>query len=375
LTAGVTHVLYLSEVSGRNPFSGAESHVLVLTEALAGLHADVELIAMLWDGRDYPAVNAKLEALRARGVKVVTVKRADARSRAGRWIAMLRSWFELRRLLADRQDRVIHLHLDLVFSVIVARLAGCRKIVVSVHNDEPFYATLRWRIWLRLVDRVVPRYVAITDHVRRHFQAVSGVRAEKLSTVYYGMAPPLAAVGPRERYEIAPDSFVVGFVGRLTAQKNLRVFIEAMERLPDVTAVIVGDGEDRKATEDLVARKGLRNVRLTGAVPNAAELMPMFDLFCLPSLWEGLGLVFIEAMLQRVPIAASRRGAIPEILGDGRFGLLFEPTREGIVQAVLAARANQSVMRQKADDAFAHATRTFTVGRMARETMAVYEAL
>jgi len=139
--------------------------------------------------------------------------------------------------------------------------------------------------------------------------------------------------------------------------------------------VIVGSGPLRGALEQRIAERSLQNVRLVGNVPDARTLITAFDLFCLPSLWEGLGLVLIEAMLQRVPIAGSSRGAIPEILGHGQFGELFEPTPAGIAAAIAAARDRPERARARADHAYLHAVDLFTVPRMVSETVAVYAAL
>jgi len=372
---GVTHVLYLSEPAGHNPFSGAENHVFVLLDGLVRSGVDVELIAMLWAGDEYPLASAGLDRLEAAGVRVVRVRRAAARTAAGRWLAMSRSWAHLWRLLRARRGRAIHLHLDLCVSPLIAALAGCRKVLASIHNDEPAYATLRWRLWWRIVNQFVRHYISITRHVEGYLRRVSGLAADRISTVYYGIAPFRSTPGMRERFGIPSDAFVVGFVGRLSPQKNLLAFVDAMSSLPEVVAVIVGSGPLRGALEQRIAERSLQNVRLVGNVPDARTLITAFDLFCLPSLWEGLGLVLIEAMLQRVPIAGSSRGAIPEILGHGQFGELFEPTPAGIAAAIAAARDRPERARARADHAYLHAVDLFTVPRMVSETVAVYAAL
>ena len=80
----------------------------------------------------------------------------------------------------------------------------------------------------------------------------------------------------------------VGFVGRLTAQKNIQLLIRAMALRPDITCLIVGEGELRSELEALARTLGCSNVRFLGAQSDAAGLMPLFDVLCLPSLWEGL---------------------------------------------------------------------------------------
>jgi glycosyltransferase involved in cell wall biosynthesis len=372
----VTHILYLSEVPGRSPFSGAENHVFLLLGALAAAGGvDVELIAMLWDGDDYPNVSVKLDGLESAGVRVVRLRRATATGTIRRWAAMLRSWVSLWALLRSRRNRAIHLHLDLFASVLIARFAGCRRVVLSVHNDEPAYATPRWRLWWRIVDLCVHRYIAITHHVSRYMRQVGGMLPTKVFMIYYGLPQTLTVPITRQQYGIQPNSFVVGFIGRLAPQKNLSAFIEAMATLSDVTAVIVGAGPLREDLERQIQELGISNVRLLGPVPNAQALMPMFDVFCLPSRWEGLGLVLIEAMRARVPIVGSDRGAIPEMLGNGRFGLVFSPTPTGIADAIGAVRTLPDLARHRADEAYIHASNVFTISRMVSQTIAVYNGL
>lgn len=371
----VTHVLYLSEVDGRLPLSGAERHVMTLLRGLSEVGVDVELVAMLWSGERYALVEHELADLERSGVKVTRLRRKSAATAVGRRARILQAWTALLRILSCRRNRIVHIHLDLVWTLSVACLAGCHPIVASIHNDEPCYQRLRWRLWFRLIDRRVAKYVAITNHVRDYFSDATGVSAAKVSTVYYGV-PPVEDLQDRQklrtRFGLGINDVVIGYVGRLTEQKNLSVFIDAMRCHPHMTAVIVGGGELHRALLRQVASNRMRNVRLLGPVPNASTLMPMFDVLCLPSLWEGLGLVLIEAMQYRVPIVASNRGAIPEILGHGRYGFLAETTVESLAKAIGDVAADPRKAAEIADLAHRHAAATFAVPRMVAATRLVY---
>ncbi|MBV5323520.1 glycosyltransferase family 4 protein, partial [bacterium] len=152
------------------------------------------------------------------------------------------------------------------------------------------------------------------------------------------------------------------------------LLIEAARRLPEAHCVIVGDGELRDELHQQA--KGLPNVQFLGYQPNGYELIPGFDLFCLPSRFEGLGLVLIEAMLQGTPITGSRAGAIPEILGNGEYGLLFDSNDlDGLVSSIQYAMNNRSLIRTTAVHARQYAQDTFSVKKMIDQTIQVYEAL
>ncbi len=162
-------------------------------------------------------------------------------------------------------------------------------------------------------------------------------------------------------------------VGRLVAFKNVFAFIEAIEKTPTVTGVIVGWGPQLE--EVRVAAAGVANIILIGPVAGADRVMPCFDVLCVPSLNEGLGLVLIEAMLRGTPILGSRRGAIPEILRHGQLGALCEPDPESVADALQAIRADIDAAQMRASVALQVAQSYYTVGRMVSETINAYRAL
>jgi glycosyltransferase involved in cell wall biosynthesis len=86
-------------------------------------------------------------------------------------------------------------------------------------------------------------------------------------------------------------------------------------------AVLIGDGEER---EKLVHMEGT-NVMFKGFIPDAAQYLPAFDVFVLPSLKEGLPYVLLEAGHAQLPVVASRVGGIPEIVSHNCSGILVDP--------------------------------------------------
>jgi glycosyltransferase involved in cell wall biosynthesis len=370
----VSHVMFMSEMPGIYPFSGLENHLMILLPALRRQGADVEFIVMTWNIG--PELATRLADLEAQGVTVTTLPCNPGRE--WRWFGVrrLEQAAHLRSLLSQRRERIIHFHVDFGLTGIATWAAHCPRVVISIHNDDPWMMSARWRAWLRWMDRRVSHYIAISERVRRHYLSATGVSPEKVSRIYYGLELDPVAAAPQEirrMYQIPVDRFVVGFVGRLAAQKNLSLLIAALEQLPDVQGVIVGDGELRQELKALVQSKGLQNIQFLGRQPNAAEIMPAFDVLCLPSHFEGLGLVLVEAMLRRVGVMGSRAGAIPEILGEGRYGLLFESGDvAGLINAIQFARRERARMGEMVERTYEYAQRTFSIETMARQTLEVY---
>jgi glycosyltransferase involved in cell wall biosynthesis len=290
----------------------------------------------------------------------------------GEAVSKLTTWSHVWRCLRERRDRIIHLHLEIKYTPYLIRLAGCARLVYSIHSDLPMFQRAEWRVRLRVLNRLVSYYIAISERVRSYFLEVSGARPEKVITVRYGFELPSETIVTRREHDIPDGAFVVGFVGRLTCQKNLFVFLDALQRRSDILGIIVGDGDQRDELRSYAEERRIANVRFLGPVPNAYRLMPLFDVFCLPSLWEGFGLVLLEAMLSRVPIIASSRGAIPEILAQGKYGLLFEPNVDDLVRAIDMAMNARELLCEQAEAAQEYAKREFGVERMTLQTISVY---
>lgn len=371
----VTHVLFLCGGKGRNAIGGAEHHVITLVQELAARGVDTELIVLLWTND--PQIEAALARVRACGVRVsVIARRRGSSAPLSRLFRALDCWRRLALVLRHRRSRVVHMHMELVMQLIAAWLAGCRRLVVTIHNDEPHYRRPVAKAWLRGLAAWGVSVVAITDHVRRYLVGTIGMPHASVRTIRYGVPKPESPAITRAELGLADTDFVVGFVGRLTAQKNVQLLIRAMALRPDITCLIVGEGELRPELESLARALGCTNVRFLGARARAARLMPLFNVFCLPSLWEGLGVVLLESMHNGVPIVASRSGAIPEVLEDGRCGVLIEPSSvPSLVEALDLIRSNPDRGRRLVRVAHEHATAAYGVGRMGDETCRLYEEL
>lgn len=362
----VIHLIHLWETQKLSPFSGAENHLFVLLPALRSAGVRVELGVLLIQSG--PAIESKIAELRAQGIEVNCFPY--------RPVIDLRCIGALHRHLASRRVHIVHTHLDYadVTGKIAARLAGCSRVVSTVHNTEPSHLRPKWFYLLRLLDHLTTRHIAISEAVRRHLVELERVAPGKVTVIPYGVHPPdmtsdRAAL--RAQLGIPDDRFVVGFVGRLVEQKNVSLLIAAMVQLPDALCLIIGDGALRSELEQLAA--DLSNVQFVGYQPQAEALMPVFDVLCLPSHWEGLGLVLVEAMLRRVPIVGSRAGAIPEVLDNGQYGILFEPNDlAGLVEALRSARALGATFVERAYEC---ARQTYTVDKMVERTLTVYGEL
>jgi glycosyltransferase involved in cell wall biosynthesis len=166
------------------------------------------------------------------------------------------------------------------------------------------------------------------DAIGRHY----GVPAQRVALVPEGLDlahwQHMAREVPR-----SSDGATILCVARHYPRKHVADLLRAMvlvrAAVPGARALIVGDGPEHAALRQLHAELGLgAAVQLLGAVPDDEAVMRMYrqaDVFCLPSVQEGFGIVFLEAMASGLPVVATRATAIPEVVPNGRAGDLVTP--------------------------------------------------
>lgn len=249
---------------------------------------------------------------------------------------------EIRRAGID----ILHLHLPraAVVGRLAARAVQFRPVVYTEHNVWSGYG---WAI-RKLNQWTLPwtdHIIAVSDQVRECL-LTHGVPSGLLTTIRNGIdiegIRARAARGSSLKTELglAPEMPVIGSVANLHPRKALHTLIGALARLrsrfPKVHAVVIGrDDGDGVRLKRLAAQLGVsRAVSFLGPRSDAVALMREFDVFVLSSRVEGLPIALLEAMALRRPIVATVVGGIPEVIGDGRHGLLVPPES---VEAVAAA--------------------------------------
>jgi glycosyltransferase involved in cell wall biosynthesis len=160
----------------------------------------------------------------------------------------------------------------------------------------------------------------------RELAVAWGVDASHVS-VLPNPSPPLPELAPRDelRAKLGIDGPALAFAGRLTAQKSLRVALEALAAVDGATLLIAGEGDERATIERDVAELGLgRRVRLLGAQPReqVLELFAAADASLLSSSWENFPHTVVEALAVGTPVIATSTGGVAEVVRDGENGLL-----------------------------------------------------
>ena len=281
------------------------------------------------------------------------------------------------------------LHAHLPPAELYARLAllgmAPLPLLITKHNEERFSPGPGQRLLGRWVGRRAERVIAISDAVRRYMSGPElGLGAEKFATIYYGIdAAPFASVrdaevaAVRREWGLAEDALAIGFVGRLVEQKDigtlLRGFAVFAARCENARLVIVGTGPLEAGLRQLAEELAISSrVVWAGFREDIAAVMGAFDIFALTSVFEGLGLVLLEAMAARRPVVATRVGAIPEVVAEGESGLLVEPREPEALAAALGTLGDAALRAQFGEAGRRRVLRGFTLERMWHATDGLY---
>jgi glycosyltransferase involved in cell wall biosynthesis len=296
----------------------------------------------------------------------------------------------LRHAFREMKPDIVHTHLlhaDL-FGIPAAKLTRVPAVITGRHNDNAFRRRAPIRFANNLLWRMVDAGIAASDAVRRFCIEVEGATPRKLHTIHYGLEYRRNDAERREhraalRAELKADAdtVLIGIICRLVEQKGVQYGLEAFAHIASQCAnarlVIAGDGALRKTLEAQAAALGIANrVHFLGWRADSMQVLAGLDIFMQPSLWEGFGLVLLEAMASRLPIVATNVSAIPEVVAHGETGLLVPPRDVPALATALHTLVADAPLRQHmgllGEDRLEE---QFTAERMVHETLALYNVL
>jgi len=254
-------------------------------------------------------------------------------------------------------------------------------IVAHHHHLDPSPLN---RYLERRVVNAADRVVVGSHFARRQLAEELGTRTDHVAVVPYGVdarfTPRPAPADLRARYELGGGPVAL-FFGGLKARKNLPLLLEAWARVaprhPDARLLVAGGGVLLESLRARAEADGLHgSVRFTGYVAEAekAAHFNLGDLFVFPSAMEGFGLAVAEAMASGLPIIASDRGSIPELVVEGEGGFLCDPAKPDLFVDRLHCLLGDAPLRAKLGAANAERVeQAFRWERCVSDTRRVYE--
>ena len=351
-----------ADAAAYDPIGGMQNHTAELTRGLDRLGVRQHVLTSRLGGtRSTTALGA-----------AATVVRTGLPVRGARQL-----WAAEAALALARQDGwgLVHAHQGEDVAVLPLAAAVARRadvpLVVTVHCSVTRTLDRSRRRPLTVLGPLVERRVLrradavlVLTEPAAEAAVQDGVDPDRVHVVPSGFSPALFAGPHADPTPHVPHPRVL-FAGRLADQKRPLDAVAAHALMPDdVHLVVVGDGPLRAAVEAAVSASPARDrVHLLGLAPHdrVPAHLAHADVFVLPSQYEELGSVLVEAMASGLPVVASRVGGIPALVRDGVTGRLVERGDvAGLAVALTAALTDRRTTRRTTETARAHVDRAYS---------------
>lgn len=300
---------------------------------------------------------------------------------------------DLIRTLRQEHARLVHLNTFsnyYKYGALAGRWLGL-PVVWGIREDARARRCRKLEPWIKsLATSIVP----CSHEIASVLYPSPSTPPRKLRVIHDGITPrptpPPAPTRLREELNLPPTTPLIGCVAALEPRKGIHDLIEAFAittQQPSTHTHLVCVGEDRSpghayrpTLEKRLAELGLSNrVHFTGSRSDVDALHPQFNLFVLPTYWEGIARVLLEAVNANCPIVTTRAGGNPELIEDGRSGWLVPPGNPAALAAAIEyalsrspdqTRAITATARQTLLQQFTLETHTHRMSELYRELLA-----
>lgn len=287
----------------------------------------------------------------------------------------VRAIWRLRRLLRHQRPHVLacFLHQANIVGRIAGRLAGIPVVTSGIRVAD----RRKWVVWSdRWTRALVSHFISVSRAVGRFHASACKIRSDRWTAILNGVdVKKYASV--RQSSNDASDQIRLLFVGRLTEQKRPFDLIHALQRLSEqgldgLRADFVGTGPLEFQLKVEVEQLGLSNVHFHGEVDDVRHWMGISHLLVLPSAWEGLPNVILEAMAARLPVIASEVDGTPELIEHGVTGWLVPPGNvDELARRIRHVAESEDERRKVSANAFERVSSQFSWNSVADQ----YDAL
>jgi glycosyltransferase involved in cell wall biosynthesis len=262
-----------------------------------------------------------LAELTAENIPVIIFKKNSKFSPRNFWLIF--------RALQHLRPQIVHTHLggDL-YGRLAARLLRVPVILSTEHNINADEKGI-YRLLKRISNSWADKIVAVSPAVKKDIITRYKTAADKISVILNGLEINKFLARQKEYRPVGPADAagsasvnrikIFGTIGRLSPQKGHKVLLDALAKLnrPDIKGLIAGAGILEPELNKQIKETGMaERIKLVGPVSDPAAFLNSLDAFVFPSLWEGLGIVLLEAGLVGLPIIASAVDGITEIIDE-----------------------------------------------------------
>lgn len=353
---------------------GGESHVLSLVNAL-DKHLFEPVVLSFTDG---PMIT-RLEEMGIRHYVIPSLKPFD-----------VSCWMQVKSLIQEEEIDIVHAHGSRAASnlFLPAKLSG-RPLLYTIHgwsfHDDQPYLQKQLRVWSEmLLTQGTRANISVSASNRdtgvKHFPGFrstvinNGIDLERFN-------PDATLTDVRKELNIPAHHTVVGYIARITVQKDpitmIHAFKAVLEQQKDITLLVVGEGDMLQEMTDTAQILGISdNVVFCPFRPDVPELLQAIDIYCLPSLWEGLPIGLLEAMAMRKAVIVTAVDGSKEIVTDGQNGLLVPARDPAQLAAAIIRLHTDEPLRYSLQQAAAETVNLhYCVQGMTRQVETLYQGV
>jgi glycosyltransferase involved in cell wall biosynthesis len=354
-------------------FGGAEVRVFDIASALEG-RCPYGVVTL-----EHSSLHEKLQKAKL-NVLALPFSRGDFRLA----LSILRIIKKHGYMIVDMHNPQSHL-----WGMIASKMAGLSRTVTTVHNSRdltaPFIKTLLYEKVMQMNALLDSNFIAVSPSVHKYLTTLH-IRSERISMVPNGIAIPDPSRN-HDRSELRrsfgwdENHFVVIVVGRLESVKGHAFLIEALKSVVQIHSNIrcffAGDGRERHALQSQVKASNLENyVHFAGFREDISSLLAASDLFCMPSLSEGLPYALLEACACRLPVLVTQVGGMAEFLKQGETAVMVSPQNaETLSKGLLSMIEDPRKAKAMGDAAFELVRQQLSIEKMISKTLSIYSGL
>ncbi len=357
----MTKILYLITQS---EMGGAQKYVFDLA---FGLREEFDIIV----AASKQGTGELFNALERAGIKY---KQLNHLSRLPNPFKAFLAVLEIRRLLKKEKPNILHLNSTTAGFLGSLALLGLKtkpKVVYTVHGwaflePGPLKQKLFY-LFEKTTAKIKDKFIVLSNYEKQIALKKKITKEDKIEVIPNGIGNLtfLSKEQARKKLNLPSGVILVGAIANAYKTKGLKYLLKAYPE-----AVIIGDGPERKNLQ-----KQFPRANFLGKIKNASQYLMAFDIFCLPSVKEGFPFALLEAMQAQRPIIATKVGAIPEIIEDGKDGLLVEPKNP----IALKVKIEELLKNKKRADFLAQnaslKAKQYTLEKMLLSTKNLYKCL
>jgi len=295
------------------------------------------------------------------------------------------AFFSLLTLFMREHPDTVHLNSPKAggLGALAARVAGVPTIVYTAHGWA-FYedrsvvqrSIIKFFSWLIVL--LSTKIIAVSKKDAHAFDGWMFVD-NKIRYIPNGIAIETLKTKKDAQDELSSHGVsleqpLIGTISELHKNKGIEYLIEAATEIPEATFIVIGEGEERKRLMLAIAAHKLENrFKLIGEIPQAAQLLPAFDIFVLPSTKEGLPYVLLEAGTASLPVVTTRIGGIPDIIEHEKNGLLIDSKdSHALARALRTLYTNPELAKKFSEALKKTVSENFNKNAMVQKTLALY---